>query len=217
MVVEMKKKVLYVYGYGSSSEGHTATWIKENLLDAEVYCFKYDQYHPDVAIPYLCQLVHDLDIDIIIGSSLGGWYAMHVASICQLSGIYINPLTDITLASTIEYVSSDNRLVNNLVKYAEDHPLFSSKEHWIGYRWDDCEDGHYSILIWSDNDEVIGRKKILPTEFHQNFSTKYIVPNGGHQLTDEEKKKYLIPAYERLVNDIIPKINNFYKKTLIIP
>lgn len=217
MVREMKNNVLYVYGYGSSPEGHTATWLRENLPNSKVYSFKYDQYHPDVAIPYLCQLVHDLDIDIIFGSSLGAWYAMHVASICSLPGIYINPVTDETLASTIEYVSSDNRLVNNLVKYSEDHPLFCTKDHWTRYRWDDCEDGHYSILIWSDNDEVIRRKKILPTEFHQNFLTKYIVPNGNHQLTDEEKKAYLIPAYDRLVNVIIPKVNNFYKKTLIIP
>lgn len=214
----MKKKVLYIYGYGSSPESNTATWLKENLSNSEVYSFKYDQRHPDESIPYLCQLVHDLDIDIIIGSSLGGWYAMHVASICSLPSLLINPVSDITLKSTIELVSdNDEHLVNTLVKYSEEHPLFATKEHWNGYRWDDSEDGYYSVLVWSDNDGVIGRKKILPTEFHRNFLTKYIIPNGRHQLTNEEKEKYLIPAYKNLIYEIIPKVDNFYKNTLIIP
>lgn len=213
-----KKKVLYIYGYGSSPESSTATWLKENLPNSEVYSFEYDQIQPNDSIPMLCTIVHDLGIDIVIGSSLGGWYAMHVASICSIPSLLINPVTDSTLKSTIKLVSNnDEHIVSNLVKYSKEHPLFATKEIWKGYSWDESEDGYYSVLVWSDDDEVIGRKKILPTEFHQNFLTKFIVPNGKHQLTDEEKKNFILPAYNELVNEIIPKVDNFYKKTLIIP
>ena len=99
----------------------------------------------------------------------------------------------------------------------KEHPLFETNEHWTGYRWDDSEDGDYSILIWSDNDEVIRRTKILPTEFHKNILNKYIVPNGKHQLTDLEKVNFILPAYNYLINMVIPKANNFYKNTMITP
>lgn len=213
----MQKKVLYIYGYGSSPESSTCKWLKNNLPNTIVYSFEYVQSDPENSIPYLCSLVEELDIDIVIGSSLGGWYAMHIASICSLPSILINPVTDSTLEQVVDYVSDhDSHIVENLVKYSKEHPLFETKEHWTGYRWDNAENGYYSVLIWSDNDEVIISNDIS-TELKENFLTKCIVRNGKHQLTNEEKEKYIIPYYNKLVNEIIPKVNNFYKNTMIMP
>ena len=214
----MKKKVLYIYGYGSSPESSTCKWLKNNLPNTVVYSFGYAQSDPENSIPYLCSLVEELDIDIVIGSSLGGWYAMHVASICSLPSILINPVTDSTLEQVVDYVSNhDSNIVQKLVKYSKEHPLFETNEHWTGYRWDNCENGYYSVLIWSDNDEVIINGNDISTELKENFLTKCIVRNGKHQLTNEEKEKYIIPYYNKLVNEIIPKVNNFYKNTMIMP
>lgn len=213
----MQKKVLYIYGYGSFPESSTCTWLKNNLPNADVYSFKYEQSDPENSIPYLCSIVEELNIDIVIGSSLGGWYAMHIASICSLPSILINPVTDATLESVVDHVSNhDSHVVETLVKYSKEHPLFETKEHWTGYRWDNAENGYYSILIWSDNDEVINSNDIS-SELKENFLTKCIVRNGKHQLTNEEKEKYIITYYNKLVNEIIPKVNNFYKKTMIMP
>ena len=214
----MKKKVLYIYGYGSSPESNTYEWLKDNLPNTKVYCYTYEQSDPENSIPYLCSLVEELDIDIVIGSSLGGWYAMHIASICSLPSILINPVTDSTLEQVVDYVSNhDSHTVQKLVKYSKEHPLFETNEHWTGYRWDNCENGYYSALIWSDNDEVIINGNDISTELKENFLTKCIVRNGKHQLTNEEKEKYIIPYYNKLVNEIIPKVNNFYKNTMIMP
>lgn len=214
----MQKKVLYIYGYGSSPESSTCKWLKNNLPNTIVYSFGYVQADPGNSIPYLCSLVEELNIDIVIGSSLGGWYAMHVASICSLPSILINPVTDSTLEQVVNYVSNhDSHIVENLVKYSKEHPLFETKEHWTGYRWDNAENGYYSVLIWSDNDEVIINSNDISTELKENFLTKCIVRNGKHQLTNEEKEKYIIPYYNKLVNEIIPKVNNFYKNTMIMP
>lgn len=214
----MQKKVLYIYGYGSSPESSTCKWLKNNLPNTIVYSFGYVQTDPENSISYLCSLAEELDIDIVIGSSLGGWYAMHVASICSLPSILINPVTDSTLEQVVDYVSNhDSHIVENLVKYSKEHPLFETKEHWTGYRWDNAENGYYSVLIWSDNDEVIINSNDISTELKENFLTKCIVRNGKHQLTNEEKEKYIIPYYNKLVNEIIPKVNNFYKNTMIMP
>lgn len=211
--------VLYIYGYGSSPEGKTATWLKKNLPNSKVYCEYYNQLDPYNSITYLCKLVEKLDIDIIIGSSLGGWYAMHVASKCKLPGIYINTVTDSTLESTLSYVTKGNIvIVSDIIKYSKEYPLFETEEHWSDYRWDECENGYYSVLIWSNNDEVIKNDGTgMPLELKENFLNRCIVNNGKHQLTEEEKFAHILPWYNKLVNEIIPKTNNFYKKTMIIP
>lgn len=213
------KNVLYIYGFGSSPTGRTANWLKENLPDAKVYSVAYDQTYPDVAVPYLCKMVKELKIDVVIGSSLGGWYAMHVASICSLPSVIINPVTDSTIVKVIEYVTNrDEEMMRRFAHYYSKHRLFESKDKWNGYHWDPEENGGYSYLIWSDSDEVIVRdNKELPEEFRKNFPHISVVKDGGHQLTSEEKTKYLVPAYEKLVNEIVPKLDDFYKKTYIIP
>lgn len=212
-------KVLYIYGYGSSPEGNTATWLKKNLPNSKVYSEFYNQLDPYSSITYLCKLVEKLDIDMIIGSSLGGWYAMHVASKCNLPGIYINPVIDSNIESTLSYVTSENTIiVSDIIKYSKEYPLFETEEHWSDHRWDECENGYYSVLIWSDNDEIIKNDGTgMSLELKENFLNRCIVHNGKHQLTEEEKFTYILPWYNNLINEIVPKINNFYKNTKIIP
>lgn len=96
------KNILYIYGYGSSPESSTCKWLKTNLPNAKVYSFKYDQRHPDESIPYLVRIVHELDIDIVFGSSLGGWYALNVSAIANIPYIVINPVIPGKMKDVIE-------------------------------------------------------------------------------------------------------------------
>ena len=48
----MKKKILYIYGYGSSPESSTYKWLKNNLPNTVVYSFGYVQSDPENSIPY---------------------------------------------------------------------------------------------------------------------------------------------------------------------
>ena len=52
----MQKKVLYIYGYGSSPKSNTYKWLKDNLPNTIVYSFEYVQSDPKNSIPYLCSL-----------------------------------------------------------------------------------------------------------------------------------------------------------------
>lgn len=76
--------------------------MKTNLPNAKVYSFKYDQRHHDESIPYLVRIVHELDIDIVFGSSLGGWYALNVSAIANISCIVINLVTPEKMKDVIE-------------------------------------------------------------------------------------------------------------------
>ena len=214
----MKKKVLYIYGYNSSSNSNTFKWLKEHLSNTDIYSISYDQENPSDSIDKLCDYILENTIDIIIGSSLGGWYAMHLATRFSLPCILINPVTDLTLKSTLELVTKNNvSIVNKYIEYIKENPLFQDKKHWNGYLWDKYEDGDYSIVLLSDSDEVIKHTSESDRQISNNFPNLYIIPNGKHQLNNKEKEMYLLPSYNKLVNEIIPKMNYFYNNANIIP
>ena len=214
----MKKKVLYIYGYNSSSNSNTFKWLKEHLSNTDMYSISYDQENPSDSIDKLCDYILENTIDIIIGSSLGGWYAMHLATRFSLPCILINPVTDLTLKSTLELVTKNNvSIVNKYIEYIKENPLFQNKEHWNDYLWDKYEDGDYSIVLLSDSDEVIKHTSESDRQISNNFPNLYIIPNGKHQLNNKEKEMYLLPSYNKLVNEIIPKMNYFYNNANIIP
>lgn len=214
----MKYKVLYIYGYNSSSNSNTFKWLKEHLANTDMYSISYDQSNPNDSIELLCNYIKEKHINIVVGSSLGGWYTMHVASKCSLPCILLNPVTDLTMYLTLKYVTNNNiNLINTYIEYIKEHPLFQDNEHWNGYLWDKDEDGNYSIVLLSTNDEVIKNTIESNKQINNNFPNLYIIQDGKHQLNNKEKEKYLLSSYNKLVNEIIPKMNNFYSKANIIP
>lgn len=214
----MKYKILYIYGYNSSSNSNTFKWLKEHLQNTDMYSISYDQENPSDSIDKLCDYILENTIDIIIGSSLGGWYAMHLGTRFSLPCILINPVTDLTLKSTLELVTNNNfDFINKYIEYIKENPLFQDKEHWNCYLWDKYEDGDYSIVLLSDSDEVIKSTSDIDRQLKNNFPNLYIIPNGKHQLNNKEKEMYLLSSYNKLVNEIIPKMNYFYNNANIIP
>lgn len=214
----MKYKVLYIYGYNSSSNSNTFKWLKEHLPNTDMYSISYDQENPSDSIDKLCDYILENTIDIIIGSSLGGWYTMHLASRFSLPCILINPVTDLTLKSTLEFVTNNNfDFIDKYIEYIKEHPLFQDNEHWNGYYWDKHEDGDYAIVLLSTNDEVIKNTSESNKQIKNNFQNVTVISGGKHQLNNKEKEMYLLQAYNKLVNEIIPKMNYFYNNANIIP
>lgn len=219
--------VLYIYGYSSSPESRTCTALKELLNDANVMSVRYDQTDPEVGLKQL--ITEAANVDLVIGSSLGGWYTMHVCARLGKPCILINPVIDEALIPTLKRVSSgtsfSKRSIDKYEKFKSNHPLFMPElvdGKWYLEVWDNIENGQVSWVILSDNDEVIKYEYGVPKEIvlhtiKRNIGNNSIVKNGKHRLTYDEIKNYVIPAYNKLIMDIVPKYNNFYKKTYINP
>jgi predicted esterase YcpF (UPF0227 family) len=208
------KNILYIYGYGSSPNSTTYNWLKKDLYDKNVVCYWYNQRNPEEAILELTNIVKDNDIDLIIGSSLGGWFSMHVASKTSKPCILINPLTDKYLKKVLFDVSNgDVALVNTYIKYQELHPLFKANENSLEL-WDNFENGNQTVAVVGDRDEVIVQDKDYDIS---NYVYKtMIVGDGKHQLTDIQKKKYVNLGLGDLLNQL-NGFNQFLHKSEIIP
>lgn len=85
------KKILYIYGYGSNENSGTRKAL-QNVLgnDYKVDSVHYEQLQPNEAIEYLSDYVEKNGYEAVIGSSLGGFYALSIWQ-ANIPTIVINP------------------------------------------------------------------------------------------------------------------------------
>jgi len=89
--------ILYIHGFASCGNSNKTKLLKQhfdNVLAPDV------PIDPDEAISFLQKLIVENEVDLIIGSSLGGFYAAHLAEKFQIKMVLLNPSTQpfITLA-----------------------------------------------------------------------------------------------------------------------
>lgn len=186
--------ILYIYGYGSSASSSTFQWLKRNLVNANVYCEEYDQSDPDTSVPYLCKIVLEKNIDIIIGSSFGGWYALHVAGRTGRKCILINPLTDKNLKEVLGK-TCQCPYIENILNFQSWHPLFEPNENTFEL-WDTIDNGCFTWVILGKEDKVIP----FAIQDIQNYVRNVVeIPNGNHRLSYSEKCSYINYCIDKLV------------------
>ena len=85
--------MLYLHGFASCGEGNKSTTLKN-------YFGEYVLYSPDLppspldAIKQIETVIEREKIDLLIGSSLGGFYATYLAEKYQLKAVLLNPSTE---------------------------------------------------------------------------------------------------------------------------
>ncbi len=84
--------LLYLHGFASCGRGQKSTALaeyfgKENLLAPDL------PYAPDEAIAYLEDLLASRHFDLLVGSSLGGFYAAWLAEKYAHKAVLLNPST----------------------------------------------------------------------------------------------------------------------------
>ncbi len=92
--------ILYLHGFASCGDSNKTRLLKQHFNDLLTPDIPID---PDEAISFLQKLIVDNAVDLLIGSSLGGYYAAFLAEKFQIKTILLNPSTQpfITLAPHI--------------------------------------------------------------------------------------------------------------------
>ena len=85
------KKVLFIYGYGGSPQSRFCTLIREALPKGEynVLCPQYPQEDCNRANDFLLKYIDENNIDLVIGTSLGGFIALILDT--RVPTIVLNP------------------------------------------------------------------------------------------------------------------------------
>jgi len=86
-------KILYLHGFASCGEGNKSSELKKyfgekNVLSPDLYPSPLD------TIAMIEGILKSENIDLIIGSSLGGFYATYLAHENEMKAVLLNPSTE---------------------------------------------------------------------------------------------------------------------------
>lgn len=186
------EKILYVHGFNSTPYSNTYNTFKK-LLDPDFYelhTIDYDPKDPKAAVAEIKKYVKENEIDLIIGSSLGGFLTLNIFGV---SRIVINPCWN----PAVELP---------LIGYDGPTDVYETMLADLRQELDDEEAGLVSGCF-APEDELLGKKYV--NIFQKYFLRLYVIP-GGHRVSNE--------AAELIVNDILPKheyeTNDFVRKYL---
>ena len=187
MVKLKNNKILYLHGFASCGEGNKSTELKkyfgeENVLSPDLSPSPFD------TIMMIEEVLKSENFDLIIGSSLGGFYATYLAEKYQMKAILLNPSTQ-PWSTLAPYVGWQKRFC--------DEEVFEFKAVYLEQLVMlevSIDKGKYLALLQSE-DEVLDYTKA------QSLYNKHkvIVEYGGNHRFEN-------------IDDYMSMIENFSKK-----
>lgn len=161
-------KILYLHGFGSCGEGNKSSALRAYFGEEEILSPDLP-YAPQDAVTYIDKLMTDEKVTLLIGSSLGGFYATYFAEKFSLPAVLLNPsvMPWRTLAS---HVGWQERFCDGEVFEFKAVYLKQLERLQTG-----PQNGHYLVLLQS-GDEVLDHH--VAKTFYQKH--KVVVEYGGN-------------------------------------
>lgn len=192
--------ILYIHGYNSNKNSRTLTCLKK-LLDDKTYNvigYTYDYDYPDKVLSDIKNQIISNNINIVIGSSLGGFITLKLRNIFK---IVINPccfpsyeLPKLGVPKNIadEYKRLEKSLWNNI----------------------DNEEREITFGIFGDHDELFSYKKIYESKYNNVIDI-----NDGHRISENNIKNVLVPLIKDITDlylyRFIIKMNGTFNESYI--
>ncbi|MBO4722783.1 MAG: hypothetical protein J5629_07600 [Muribaculaceae bacterium] len=174
-----KKKLLYIHGFRSSAKSSTILTIKANYHEVEVHAFDVT-HHPVESIKKIEGYIAEHGIDILAGTSLGGYYAL--CAKVDIPKIAVNPVLNPEnslsflpeIGQEVEYYNPREDGVQTFKCTLADLDEFRGIEKYIT---------PVTHIIGSDKDELLGDlrdqyKALVGDRFHESSQL-------GHRITPE--------------------------------
>lgn len=198
-------KILYIHGLGSSSNSSTGKLLKSRSDDFVTFYNPSFPLSPKEAIHKINEFIKTNDINIVIGSSLGGFYAL--MSNCKY-GVVINPaLTPISdIKNSIGYGTHD--LGNEKGKYSIDENFFIELQNIIKNRYPDSNPEKWYLNLNRDKffKGIFGGSDELFSHYEDfkniNRCETYFLPYMHHRF-EKEYENILRTAIKDVIKELI--------------
>lgn len=149
--------ILYLHGFQSSSNSRTIKYLRSKLKNnIHLHCFDLP-HKPQEALEFIRNKIEELNIDLLIGTSLGGVYAYNF----EIPKICINPAFQFELKSG-HYNYLNNR-INGESSFSiddEDVNFFNNLCDSYIYRTKDKQELYPTYILIGLNDDYISFSEI---------------------------------------------------------
>ena len=144
--------ILYIHGFASSGHSLKGQVLKHNL--PQVYTPSLSHI-PDLALETLEEMRRALGRPLLIGSSLGGYYALHLSHTHQLPAVLINPVIRIDLPLTKVVGLNNHYYDGSRFEFTEQHL------HALAGLEVERPDTSHLLLLVQMGDELLDHSKTL--------------------------------------------------------
>lgn len=169
-------KVLYLHGLGSSGASSTVEGLRS--LGLEVVAPDYRPQYFDESVAQLRDLVAASGVELLAGTSMGGYYALTLAALTGLPVVAVNPCFE-----------PDKHLAKYLTTPAEDfvtgEPIVFTGEMLAAFQPLDGARITDPVIVVGEQDDLI------PASYQKQFCAqqgwRWLSTDWGHRVGDKEK------------------------------
>lgn len=195
--VHKKKTVVYLHGYGSSSLTNTAIYLAKKMPECNVMA-------PDIpvdpmeALPFLKDYCAANHADLVIGTSMGGMYAMQMTEylrICVNPALHMSQLKDVLMVGTFERFqpTADGRTHYTITEEIIQH-FKEMEEHMFDGVTSENQSNCWGFF--ADGDTLVNYK----AEFAEHFS-QIADFHGEHRMNNAVLRDVIIPAARKILKE----------------
>ncbi len=183
----MMLKILFLHGFSSCGRGNKSKMLKAYFGEGGVVAQNLP-YSPLEAIATLEKLIESENIDLLVGSSLGGFYATYLAEKYRLKAVLLNPSTQ-PWKTLAPYVGEQKR-------FCDDAPFKFKKPYLKEMKSLKVLPlkGRYLVLLQSD-DELLDYTKAQSFYNTHNVIVEY---GGNHRFENIDIYMSMIRKFRKL-------------------
>lgn len=169
----MKQKILYLHGLGSSGQSSTVQKLLAQGLDVIAPSYRPEYYHESLSA--LSLVLQENQVSLIVGTSMGGYYALKLAEITQLPVLVVNPCFEpATILAHYCQTPAMNYVTHEPIPF--DQAMLTAFEE-------------INALNLQSPRIIIGRKDdVIPASYQQAFCRQrgwaFIETDWGHRVED---------------------------------
>ena len=189
------KTIVYLHGYASSSQSGTAKYLAKKMKECNVIA-------PDIpidpveALPFLKNYCASHKANLIIGTSMGGMYAMQLTDyprICVNPALHMSQLTGVLQVGTFERFqpTADGQTHFTITEEIIQH--FKEMEEHL-FEGITSENQSLCWGFFADGDTLVNCK----SEFAEHF-THVDDFHGEHRMNNQVIRDVIIPAAKRIL------------------
>lgn len=185
-------RILYIHGLSSSGRSGTAECLRRLLPEDTIYSPDIP-VEPTEALNMLKNLVKEKNINLVIGTSMGGMFAQKLGGVKK---ILVNPSLHVSLSMRkkmgINKFFSERR--DGISEY-EITPGLCDKYEEIEMTQNQFytdEEKENTIALFGTEDDTVN----CLDEYREHY-TKFQTFPGGHRLTEKSIIEYLLPIVEQ--------------------
>ena len=191
--------ILYLHGFASGAASTKALWLQKHLSGVDFIVPDYPSHRPREAVQLLSALVEEHlgsernPIRLVMGSSMGGYYAQYLANRYSLALVMINPALN-----PIDILSPHVGMHQN---YVTGDPVELTAQHiaeLVDYEVDKPALDIVTLLLVDTGDEVIDAAFAM--EKYHGIGQSVCYPGGDHYFRHLDQA---LPLIEQAYRDSI--------------